>query len=170
MKRQASSTGEQRQNCFPMDLFLSGKKHALDLRLHVFSWNGEIKIWRTDTNVCLIRICAFMGKCHRSHHAVQDARRPILLTTCVLNLSMRVVNVIRMHVKSRDEREWNVRGGEKEKKQNRRNCRHFRYLQALWFACAFFSHYLNKRGAEKEEGTEVLIKIKDCNSSFLLIL
>lgn len=55
----------------------------------------------------------------------------------------------------------------KQEKQNRRNCRHFRYLQSVWFACAFFfSHYLTEMGEEEEEeGTKVLIKMKDCNNS-----
>lgn len=33
----------------------------------------------------------------------------------------------------------------------------------------FFSHYL-KKASEVEEETEVLIKMKDCNNSLLLLL
>lgn len=69
---------------------------------------------------------------------------------------------------SRDEKERNV-GGETVVKQNRRKL-HTVQMRAVGFhARVFFSHYL-KKASEVEEETEVLIKMKDCNNSLLLLL
>lgn len=88
------------------------------------------------------------GKMLQKSPCIPRRAQPTLSMTCVKSK-------YGSDVKSRDEKEWNARGRKKEEKQNMRNCRHFRYLQSVWFACAFsLSHYLNKMGEEEEEGTK----------------
>lgn len=79
-----------------------------------------------------------------------------------------MVGMIRTHVVSRDEKGWNARGeGGGETKQKK--------LQTVQIAAVglhlhFRSHYLQKTGKAEEEGTKVLIKMKDCNNSLALLL
>lgn len=133
MKRLARSTGEQRQNCFPPLLFLSGggrKKKRSAIRRLFMDWGETSQIWRAGTHVCLIRLWAFMGKRWRKSARIPRCAQPILPMTCVKSK-------YESDDKSRDEKEWNASKGGGGEETNMRNCRHFS-LSAVSLHVHFF--------------------------------
>lgn len=128
----------------------------------------DIACWHTC--VSNSHLCIY-GKTPQKPPRIQRCAQTILSTTCVSNPTTRLVNVIRQHVKSRDGKEWRARRwGKKEqmRKQNRRKLQTFqKILHLVQFACAFFLFSLSHQDGRKgrEEGTKMLIKMRDCNNS-----
>ena len=91
-----------------------------------------------------------------------------LCATCVSNQTLRRASVIRPHVKSRDGK--GMESKKRNKTEESADLSDICIQLGLHVRFFFFSHYLNKMGEEaedeeEEEGTEVLIKMKDCNNS-----
>lgn len=127
--------------------------------------------WYTCVSVFFSFLFAWMGKCYRCHHAFLNAYKSIQHAWRI-QARQRRLRLGRMW--SGDEKERNARGAGDggdggETKQKKLQTVQMRAVSLHVRVFFFFPHYL-KKASEVEEETEVLIKMKDCNNSLLLLL
>lgn len=145
MKRLARSTGEQRQNCFPTDLVLSGKSMHQSCDKTSFHGLGryqDIACWHTCVSNSHLRV---YGKMLQKSPCVPRRAQPTLSMTCVKSK-------YGSDVKSRDEKEWNARGRKKRGETKHEKLQTFQ-ISAVGLVCmCIFSLSLSQQDGRRGGG------------------